>query len=102
MIAGRDIPFTCSDKNSGTVCDRSGKVPALIIDRVRRGNKGDTIWRAADRTIKIGGLGRWRDAAVGALHNANKTSKPRRMSQLFRDLMKPGFLEGNSDPTPFL
>ena len=98
MIARRHIPFARPDENAGTLGDRRGKIPALIVDRIRRGNEGDAVRLAADGAIKIGGFRRRRDATVGVLHDPNKTGEPGRISQLFRDLMQSCFLQAKQRP----
>ena len=98
MIAGRDS-IRASDKDAGTLGDPLGKIPALIVDRIRRGNEcrrsGFPGWRDRDRRPP---------ASARCNHHAfprfDKTGEPGRMLQLLRDLVQPGFLKETATGRP--
>ena len=87
MIPRRHVPFAGADENAGALFDGPGKVPARIIDRIRRRNESDAL-RSTHRPIQIRGFRCGRETGIRFFHNANEAREPRRVLQLIGDLMK--------------
>src|SRR5438067_9615816 len=101
MIARRHIPLARADEDSRTLLDGTRKIPARIFDWIRRRDESDSL-AAANRSIKIRGLRRRRDATVRAFHDLRETGQLRRIAQLLRDLMQSRFFQGNRNDASFV